>query len=423
MAKIQALAKIWAQRRAESVMYRIAGLPVAIGALFAGSSDETQAALRALYSDQYWRPESATALGEMLTASLLWPLGLIAAAAWFGWTNAGIVRERCGKSWPRQFGEQLRAYFTAGILPPWYYMFELYGEGSDFRSFINRFETKQGYYSLIRRRRPPTSNLCDKVQFAAECKDRHLNAVPVVATAIDGDVRLLCDDRLPEADLFVKPISAAGGTGAERWDYAAGDHYRGSNGELCDHECLLERLRQGSFMAPRLVQPRVVNCAELRDINNGALSTVRVLTCLDQRDRPEVIAAVMRMAVGKNHRVDNIHAGGIAAPIDLATRRVGAASNLGMDARLGWIDRHPDTGGRIRDRIVPGWAELRALAERAHRAFDDRVMVGWDIAPTADGPIIVEGNSGPDVDLMQRPARCGMANGRFGKLLLHHLTH
>jgi len=62
---------------------------------------------------------------------------------------------------------------------------------------------------------------------------------------------------------------------------------------------------------------------------------VRALTCLDEQGRPELIAAVFRMAIGGNRTVDNIHAGGIAAGIDLETGAMSQASDLGMSARLG----------------------------------------------------------------------------------------
>src|SRR5919112_1978475 len=88
-------------------------------------------------------------------------------------------------------------------------------------------------------------------------------------------------------------------------------------------------------------------CAELNDINNGALSTIRVVTCLNEHGWPEVVAAAMRMAKGDNHRVDNFHAGGIASAVDLQSGELGPASNMGMDARAGWLDRHPDSGGQI----------------------------------------------------------------------------
>jgi hypothetical protein len=91
-------------------------------------------------------------------------------------------------------------------------------------------------------------------------------------------------------------------------------------------------------------------------------------------------------------------------------------------ARLGWHDKHPTTGAQIEGTRLPFWEELRSLAIRAHEAFADRVIVGWDIAIDADGPIVVEGNGSPDVDLMQRFMELGFCQRhRFGELLAHHL--
>jgi len=129
----------------------------------------------------------------------------------------------------------------------------------------------------------------------------------------------------------------------------------------------------------------------------------------------------VRMAIGGNVTVDNIHAGGIAAAVDIEAGTLGPASNLGDDAALGWLDCHPDTGGKILGRTLPLWADVLKLARWAHCAFADRVVIGWDIAILVEGPTLVEGNSGPDVDLMQRPLRRGIGQGRFAELLLYNL--
>jgi hypothetical protein len=115
-----------------------------------------------------------------------------------------------------------------------------------------------------------------------------------------------------------------------------------------------------------------------------------------------------------------MHAGGIAAAPDIATGRLSRASDLGTDARLGWFTAHPNTGEQIEGRVLPCWEEAKALAIEAHRAFFDRVVIGWDIAILEDGPILVEGNGNPDMDIIQRFMPVGVRRHRFGELVAYH---
>jgi hypothetical protein len=170
-----------------------------------------------------------------------------------------------------------------------------------------------------------------------------------------------------------------------------------------------------------LLQPLVVNHQDLLGLSSGALSTVRVLTCLSESERPEVIGAVFRMSIGSNRTVDNLHAGGIASAVDLASGVLGRASDLGSDARLGWTDSHPTTGARITGRSLPHWPLVLKLAIDAHKVFSDHVVAGWDIAITPTGVMLIEGNSGPDLDIMQRMTGVQMGSGRLAELLAYHL--
>jgi hypothetical protein len=409
--------------RCERIIYRICGLPVCLAGLLFGFSADDRGLLRHAFADHYWHPYDAIEWLDISVAVAIWPVGLLLSAIWYTVHNGAVVRNRCGRPRLRQFLDQLRLYWTAGVLPPWYYIFSLHdGPTRDHaNSFLHRYETKKGLFKVLADHRRSQSPLGDKFAFAEFCQLHQVPAVPVIAVARHGQLSGLENGRLPDEDLFLKPVRGRGGNGAERWDLVIPGRYRAPHGVEISSEELQERLVLESWTHPRIVQPRVTNCAELNDINNGALSTVRVLTCLDEEDRPEVIAAVLRMAVGANSTVDNFHAGGVAANVDLETGVLGPASNLGKDANLGWWDCHPNSGAQIRGRQMPQWNDICRVVVQAHRAFGDRVMIGWDIAATPEGVRLIEGNSGPDVDIMQRLTRRGLMEGRCGQLLAHHV--
>jgi putative polysaccharide biosynthesis protein len=219
----------------------------------------------------------------------------------------------------------------------------------------------------------------------------------------------------------VKPVTSRGGKGAERWDLVSESFFRNPCGDQLSGVELAARLCRRARKRALLVQPRLIAHQRLRRLSTGALCTVRVLTCVNEHGKPEVVEATFRMSIGRNDTVDNFHAGGIAAEVCLDTGVLGKASNLGFDARLGWLSIHPNTGVMIEGLRLPCWAEVKALAVRAHRAFDDRILIGWDIAIVDDGPILIEGNGSPDLDLHQRPAARGLVESRAGHLLARHL--
>jgi hypothetical protein len=407
------------------VTYRIAGLPIAVRALAGRRSPSPEAIIRRAYARRFWRPRTTADAAELLLALLLWPAALIGLAAVFSGQNGASAARQSNRSIPRQLIDQLRLYFAAGVLPPWYYIFELHRQplNSHARDFIYRWESKGGVMPLLKEGdREPLSVLTDKVVFADHCRERQLATVPVLAIVHDGVVEERVHPDELDTDLFVKPVFGRGGKGAERWDRIGPGRYRNPKGQELDREQLFDRLARKSAATPLMIQPRIVNHAALDTLNNGALSTVRILTCLNERGEPELVGAALRMAIGGNHVVDNLHAGGIAASVDLETGRLGPASNLGAYGPLGWLDHHPDSGARIAGTPLPMWDQVRDFALRAHAAFADRVIVGWDIAITPEGPLLVEGNGAPDLDIMQRFIRHGLMAARLGVLLAFHVS-
>jgi hypothetical protein len=180
---------------------------------------------------------------------------------------------------------------------------------------------------------------------------------------------------------------------------------------------VLEQSKQGDY----LIQPRLMNHPDIVDLTPGALSTVRLLTILNEQGEPEAVNAAFRMAISRTSAVDNFHAGGIAAAVDLATGTLGAATGLGLGGDFRWHETHPLTGAQIRDRRLPHWHEAIALAIAAHRLIAPRVLVGWDIGFLPEGPCLIEGNTGPDADIHQRTELRPVGNARYGELLALHM--
>lgn len=323
--------------------------------------------------------------------------------AWIPW-RAAQVRRKFGldEAWRRRAVRIARARFAD---PNDLALFRI-DQPEMLDRYIRRFED-----AALNKRINPLGwtrdcALADKVRFAARCRAAGLPHPETIAVLADG--RLAIEAEPKGRDLLVKPANGEGGDGV---------HVLEEVRDAADLERRIERLKTGGAW---LVQTRVPGHAELKDLSLNALSTVRVVTILDETGAPEVVSATLRLASRWDSLVDNMKAGGIIAAIGLEDGVLGAGW-LGYSGKA--HARHPATGASIVGRTVPDWAAVGALARRAHaEAFADYALIGWDIAPTDAGPLLIEGNAKPGVLMPQRAAGRGLAEGRYGELLAHHLS-
>lgn len=410
----------WLKTRAPNVKYRICGMPVSFAHLGRSSDPSPAAVLRRIYARNYWRIRDSNQLLELAVAVALLPIFVFGAALWHCARNGPVHARRSGRPILRQFVDQLKLYAASGVMPASYYIFGLHDEptAARARSYLKRAETKGMFYVLVRKHMKPTTSLNDKVAFEQFCVANGLPVIPTLGTAREG--KLTFPAGPPKQDIFIKPLHGKGGRGAERWEWT-GRSFRSASGEQISDLELCDRIMQRSRRTPLIIQPRIRNHRSLADLNCGALTTIRVLTCNNEAGEPEIVGAALRMAVRSGSVVDNLHGGGIASAVDLESGELGPASDLGKDARIGWLDRHPASGAQITGRMLEQWPDVVRLALDAQRAFADRLFVGWDIALGEGGPIIVEGNSSPDLDILQRTQRRGMGDSRFAALIAARL--
>ncbi|HEU4854420.1 MAG TPA: sugar-transfer associated ATP-grasp domain-containing protein [Nitrosospira sp.] len=409
------------------------------GAMWTFSSvpDDNSAAtfVHRCFRRESWREAGFRERTLMYAALPFVPFVTLVLAIVFTALNGRAIKKQTRKGIIRQVREQVEIALQYAILPPWYYIFELHDDDKRQRAseYINRFEVKSCLYRILRDyngglpipAERSTSCIKDKLCFLSRCRKFSITTAPVFLIVSKGKIKSIDwrDSGLPETDLFVKPLQGENGRNAARWDYLGSGQYRRNDGKHATAEEVLESLCKASWRRSFLVQPRLINHREVADLANGALATVRVMSCRNERGEFEATNAVFRMPQNETVVVDNFHRGGVAASIDLHIGELGngTCGAWGFTGE-GWYERHHKTGVQILRRKLPCWTELLDLVRHAHEsAFSDQVVIGWDVALLDSGPCMMGINKAPDLDMIQRIGRCPLGNERFGKLLAFNL--
>ncbi len=164
------------------------------------------------------------------------------------------------------------------------------------------------------------------------------------------------------------------------------------NGE-CGEGCYLMKLDQkpetimGQIKGSQfLVQRRIEQHKDIDEINPSCINTIRIITIIGKKSRkPDVFAHYMR--IGCNSINDNRATGGVGVGID----ENGTMLKYGVGHHR--IETaHSITGHNYEGTKIPFWSEVKELVVKAHSALTNIPTIGWDVALTPDGPVLIEGN-------------------------------
>lgn len=142
----------------------------------------------------------------------------------------------------------------------------------------------------------------------------------------------------------------------------------------------------------------IKQCDLVSEIYDGSINTVRIVTILNDEDVPHVICAYFRIGNGKF--VDNFNSGGMVAPVDEET---GEVIDRAIDKTKQLYDKHPVTGCKIKGFKFPMWEDALNLVKEASKMVPELRYVGWDVAFSTKGVLLVEGNEYPGHDIYQLP--------------------
>ena len=137
---------------------------------------------------------------------------------------------------------------------------------------------------------------------------------------------------------------------------------------------------------------------ELERIYSKAINCLRIIT-LYNNGKVNFLAGGMTWGNGK--KIANACASGIVSPVNFEN---GKLEKPAADFSGNVYKQHPITGQNLQGIYVPYWKEIVELLTCAAKEIPQVAYIGWDIAITPNGPIIIEGNTTPGYRYYQIPA-------------------
>ncbi len=145
-----------------------------------------------------------------------------------------------------------------------------------------------------------------------------------------------------------------------------------------------------------LVEEVVKQHKSLAEMAKNSVNTIRIMTA-NINNNPKILFATLRVGNGKNH-VDNFHQGGMASLVNIET---GILTTDAVDKDLNKYKYHPLTKREFKGYKIPYFKEAKELVLEASKVVPEIKVVGWDVAITPTGPLIIEGNRRAGFDIVQ----------------------
>ncbi len=205
----------------------------------------------------------------------------------------------------------------------------------------------------------------------------------------------------PGEKVFIKPIDGKQGKncfllhrndlrearlGVEHGERNSTGGLASKAGVNTDVSMIIDVLLQGSFLFQEVPEQQ----RDIAMIYPYSLNTMRIDTYLDSCGNISLMTGLMRFGTG-GRVVDNISTGGIFVPVDMETGRLKQKAFQLLEHGGNIYVSHPDTGFVFEGFEVPFFQEVQEMLVALVRMLPD-ILLGWDVALTSEGPVIIEGS-------------------------------
>ena len=145
-----------------------------------------------------------------------------------------------------------------------------------------------------------------------------------------------------------------------------------------------------SAKIPYVAEELIKQSKSLGCFHEQSVNTIRVVTFQYKGDI-SILWTFLRTGQG-DHEVDNMGALGVGARIDESTGKI---ISDGVDWKGAKVKVHPDSKIQFKGFQIPKWDELIEFVKKLASELSEMHCVGWDLALTDNGWVLVEGNARP----------------------------
>ncbi len=326
--------------------------------------------------------------------------------------HASVYPDRPRKTALRRYLENLYLYIRDGSPCVSYDGFGLDIKGSNQRDYVNRFtwmkllykrlsaeglegatpRDKLNYNEII-----PIYALQDKFCFSLFMEKHGIPTIPILArSTVDGIFYDYTSKETPLSSydrLFIKLSNSLCGKGACLLTKKDNCFY--------DKDQPVDLSSYLNNKEDFIVQPVLENHKDIKALNPTSLNTLRIVTCRTKAGDYELWDPGMIRIGRQSAVVDNFAKGGMGVGLteDGKLKRYGYSHNENFEYSK--MERHPDSQILFDGYEIPFYKEAVSLILKAHKLFPLLQTIGWDIAITKDGPVLVEGNHDWDIEMLQ----------------------
>lgn len=193
--------------------------------------------------------------------------------------------------------------------------------------------------------------------------------------------------------VIYKPIDGNRGKGIKAFDLLGANNIESVYNEIAQY--------------PKgVVEAFVIQHSSMCKLSLNSVNTIRIVSISSNKKnvtkdgkKMDIAYAALRIG-GGDSVVDNFHSGGMAAAIDLNTGKI-ITDAIDLDGNV--FSSHPLTRTTIKGFEIPYFVESVKMVQEAINKNKIEGYLGWDIAISETGPVLIEVNVRPGVVLLSMP--------------------